>query len=530
MDKNEKIEGSKIEKEEEFKNVGNDGSDSEEEVEEEGESEDEEEEKSKEKQNKTDILSPLKNISVVGDESIHEKVSLLNTKLKEKENVVIYIPQGYYGIITKNTPKNVVGLYTDGIGTCCGIVATAEGEEILFLAHIDEEIDMSDEEHGLPGWIKKMREIGSIKDLRVYCGRDTGGKRDIQLHYKKKLKQALIDSKYCKTTQEASKLIVQHYDSTDGCLIFRKDHNIAKGIVKQRGINLQEYKEKKEKNFTKNIGSLKNRLIEVRESIQNAQSNLERLQKERNRKEEEFNILMKKASNSLCNAQTEQKQIASDFIKKKKVISEKYPGYSEERREEIRRNLKEKKEKEEAVFDTIILNIPGEIKKLGGKSKRLNTLGAISGFLRHAQRSLTKKWEQEKKVLDRGIEECKNIEPKKLMVKKIEENIRQEKEENLKIQGFINNYPLSKTFFNLADVHAILIKNKYQTIARNLGRTPTEHKNKVVEKNRRRDSSAKIKVAPILFFNEDKFVEEVKIKISREKIVASGGSFKEKFI
>ena len=66
---------------------------------------------------------------------------------------LIYVPQKCYAVITPDTDKSIVGLYTDGLSTCAGIIVKISSPSYTLLYHADARTDLSDEFEGLLGLI-----------------------------------------------------------------------------------------------------------------------------------------------------------------------------------------------------------------------------------------------------------------------------------------------------------------------------------------------------------------------------------------
>ena len=104
----------------------------------------------------------------------------------DQKQTIISIPQGCYGYIVKSqTPNNIIGLITEGLATCYGIVMTRKktNDEIYFLAHIDGQTNIEDKAHGLINWIRICKDKLDINDIKnsdikiiLHYGRDTDKK------------------------------------------------------------------------------------------------------------------------------------------------------------------------------------------------------------------------------------------------------------------------------------------------------------------------------------------------------------------
>ena len=135
----------------------------------------------------------------------------------------------------RNT-KNIIGLMTDGIATCCGIVMMCKymDKKMYFLAHIDEITDIEDKDSGLINWIKICQNSLYITDVEKV-------NIEIILHYGKDT--GTIGSG-CDYSERISKIVkdnglnislIQHKQSSDNCLLFRnsiESYNLANTIKK----------------------------------------------------------------------------------------------------------------------------------------------------------------------------------------------------------------------------------------------------------------------------------------------------------
>ena len=59
----------------------------------------------------------------------------------------IDVPQGCYGIITHETPENIAGLVTSGMGPCSHIIVKNTNSNNMVLCHVDHATDLNDERH-----------------------------------------------------------------------------------------------------------------------------------------------------------------------------------------------------------------------------------------------------------------------------------------------------------------------------------------------------------------------------------------------
>ncbi|HVY52944.1 MAG TPA: hypothetical protein VHA13_00305 [Gammaproteobacteria bacterium] len=79
-----------------------------------------------------------------------------NSTESKNEEFIIQVPQKCYAYISPETDKSIKGLHASGINTCTGIVVLAHDitNKHIFLCHADSSTNLTDKEHGLPGWFK----------------------------------------------------------------------------------------------------------------------------------------------------------------------------------------------------------------------------------------------------------------------------------------------------------------------------------------------------------------------------------------
>jgi len=63
-----------------------------------------------------------------------------------------------YAEIRPGTEVDMQAIFTQGIVTCCGVYVTNPTNTHMFLCHADTLIDLAHEQHGIPAWIRKIRE------------------------------------------------------------------------------------------------------------------------------------------------------------------------------------------------------------------------------------------------------------------------------------------------------------------------------------------------------------------------------------
>jgi hypothetical protein len=89
---------------------------------------------------------------------------------EDEEETIVYVHQGFYAIIDKNTPLNIKGLMTDGLGPCICLIVTDPQRKNMVLAHIDVSTDLAEPDCGLKSWINKVRASmdDSNENVQIY--------------------------------------------------------------------------------------------------------------------------------------------------------------------------------------------------------------------------------------------------------------------------------------------------------------------------------------------------------------------------
>jgi hypothetical protein len=83
---------------------------------------------------------------------------------------IIYVPQGCFAEITKDTPSDVIGLVASNISYCCHVAITNSKTGYIALCHADSITDLTNTDTGAPAWIKKAFPSGDYKDLKISIG------------------------------------------------------------------------------------------------------------------------------------------------------------------------------------------------------------------------------------------------------------------------------------------------------------------------------------------------------------------------
>lgn len=134
--------------------------------------------------NSSNSLNPDNSETVIETtkQNIDESDSLPTFSNEEKslfettDKTIINVPQGFYAKITPETPQNIIGLFTDGLGPCACIILTDVEHSYMFLAHADVVgMNICDPEIGIPAWIRDMKDQGiEESSILLYCGIDSG--------------------------------------------------------------------------------------------------------------------------------------------------------------------------------------------------------------------------------------------------------------------------------------------------------------------------------------------------------------------
>lgn len=139
---------------------------------------------------------------------------------------MIFIPQGCFGKIDTNTPNDIVGMYTTGLGSCACLIVTNESRSISYLAHIDGYFNIADQ---LKEWIDEIQSNTMINDqiivevispeqeeIEIHCGRTS----ERNTSYYSLIQGILEGSKY--DTKIKNEMPFLHIGYMDTALIFRK--------------------------------------------------------------------------------------------------------------------------------------------------------------------------------------------------------------------------------------------------------------------------------------------------------------------
>lgn len=163
----------------------------------------------------------------------------METSVKSKR--VILIPQGCYGVIEKDTPDDVIGLYTTGIATCSGLVCLDDKREYLFLAHIDESSLLDTTEgSGLIKWLQKLVRNGvTLREIKfnICHSQGTSGIRNDLIKYRESI-EALRDLIEAHIPELIGKVVIRtihEHDNIIDCFVFRQNE-LEKLIAKQMRI------------------------------------------------------------------------------------------------------------------------------------------------------------------------------------------------------------------------------------------------------------------------------------------------------
>jgi len=153
---------------------------------------------------------------------------------------IILVPQGCYGVIDKDTPNDVIGLYTVGIATCSGLVCLSDDGEYLFLAHIDESTSLGETEQdsGLIRWLKNLIERKHVDfkeiNLNICHSQQTCERTNAELNYTAKIKKLKSSIEQAIPQLQGKiniKLVHEHSDVID-CFVLRQDG--LKELVKKK--------------------------------------------------------------------------------------------------------------------------------------------------------------------------------------------------------------------------------------------------------------------------------------------------------
>lgn len=91
--------------------------------------------------------------------------------MDNKNRIMLGVSQGCYAEITTETPENIIGLFTDGMGPCVCLIVTNTDRSHFFLAHVDSYMNIADPDLGLPAWIRKIQKSPDDKNIEIHCGK-----------------------------------------------------------------------------------------------------------------------------------------------------------------------------------------------------------------------------------------------------------------------------------------------------------------------------------------------------------------------
>ena len=96
-------------------------------------------------------------------------------KIESTNNIqnLIFVPQGcsYFLDTTNNDQQHIVGLITQSCGPCVCIIVRNRDNTKMVLAHVDSGNDITDEEFGLPKWVRQCGDGNNVTvEVHMGCG------------------------------------------------------------------------------------------------------------------------------------------------------------------------------------------------------------------------------------------------------------------------------------------------------------------------------------------------------------------------
>lgn len=94
---------------------------------------------------------------------------------------LIFVPQGcsYFLDTTNNDQQHIVGLITQSCGPCVCIIVRNRDNTKMVLAHVDSGNDITDEEFGLPKWVRQCGDGNNVTvEVHMGCGYNPNVDRD----------------------------------------------------------------------------------------------------------------------------------------------------------------------------------------------------------------------------------------------------------------------------------------------------------------------------------------------------------------
>ena len=87
-----------------------------------------------------------------------------------EEKIIIKVPQGCYAEVLPNTPNNIAGLYTTGMGPCCHVIVSNKTTGHFILCHADHGTDLRHKKAGVPFWVKSVCPDRDYTNLTIEIG------------------------------------------------------------------------------------------------------------------------------------------------------------------------------------------------------------------------------------------------------------------------------------------------------------------------------------------------------------------------
>lgn len=143
--------------------------------------------------------------------------------------IFIYVPQQCYAVITPDTPEDVVGLCTDFLHVCSGVVVTANQSKYIFLCHADSSTNLFDSHNGLSSWIEQIihaeRRRGNGGEVKIKMFYDDETETSNTERYAENFEKLM---RYYQNMGHQCEVVSLHVPQSPGIAIFRSNGNVIR--------------------------------------------------------------------------------------------------------------------------------------------------------------------------------------------------------------------------------------------------------------------------------------------------------------
>ncbi|OGT11496.1 MAG: hypothetical protein A2X77_01675 [Gammaproteobacteria bacterium GWE2_42_36] len=149
--------------------------------------------------------------------------------------IFIYVPQQCYAVITPDTPEDVVGLCTDFLHVCSGVVVTANQSKYIFLCHADSSTNLFDSHNGLSSWIEQIihaeRRRGNGGEVKIKMFYDDETETSNTERYAENFEKLM---RYYRNMGHQCEVVSLHVPQSPGIAIFRSNGN----VIREGGVDI----------------------------------------------------------------------------------------------------------------------------------------------------------------------------------------------------------------------------------------------------------------------------------------------------